>query len=114
MQINYEKFDKLTMGDPEFTRQLLAVYIQQFEEYLEEMKGHVAEHDLNKVRFLNHKIRSSVTVLDLNTLLEGQIAMNNAARDEEPGKIVRLYEQVEAEVHEVVTQLNARLVNMST
>ncbi len=115
MQIDFEKFNKLTMGDLEFSKQLLDVYIGQFIEYLDEMKQHVADHDLNKVRFLNHKVRSSVAVLGVNDLLEGQVSMNtSAAREESPDKLIAQFAIVEALVKEVIVILKNRLGELAT
>jgi HPt (histidine-containing phosphotransfer) domain-containing protein len=114
MHIEFDKFDKLTMGDLEFSKQLLDVYIGQFIEYIDEMKQHVAEHDLNKIRFLNHKIRSSVTVLGVTDLLECQVKMNTlAAREESPEKLVAQYAGVEEMIKEVITILQERLHSLS-
>jgi HPt (histidine-containing phosphotransfer) domain-containing protein len=110
MQISFDKFNKLTMDDQEFARQLLEVYVGQFAEYIEEMDGYVNNHDLNKIRFLNHKIRSSVTVLEAAELLEEQVKMNTlAAREESPDKMKPTYGLVRQYSQQVVETLKQQL-----
>ncbi|MCU0448542.1 MAG: hypothetical protein MUC97_01700 [Bernardetiaceae bacterium] len=114
MQISFDKFNKLTMGDQEFGRQLLEVYVGQFTEYIEEMDGYVKDHDLNKIRFLNHKIRSSVSVLEAAELLEEQVKMNTlAAREESPDKMKPVYHLVRQYSEQVVETLKQQLAKVA-
>jgi CheY-like chemotaxis protein len=79
MEITFEKFEKLTLGDADFAKELIQVFIQQFEEYLTDLAECVVAYDLNKLRFINHNIRSTVVTLDAKELLDEQVALNVAA-----------------------------------
>ncbi len=72
MQINFESFDKLTMGDADFAQDLLRIYIDEFEEYISEVDEFLSAKDLAKFRQNNHDLRTLVKTLSLDSVIELQ------------------------------------------
>lgn len=72
MQINFENFDKLTMGDADFAHDLLQIYIKELEEYLTEVDEFLHDKDLPKFRLKNHDLRTVVKTLSMDNVIELQ------------------------------------------
>jgi HPt (histidine-containing phosphotransfer) domain-containing protein len=72
MQINFESFDKLTMGDADFAQDLLRIYIDEFEEYISEVEEFLTHKDLSKFRQNNHDLRTLVKTLSLDSIIDLQ------------------------------------------
>ena len=72
MPINFENFEKLTMGDTDFAHDLLQIYIKELEEYEKEVSNFLKEKDLPKFRLRNHDLRTVVKTLSLDSVIELQ------------------------------------------
>jgi HPt (histidine-containing phosphotransfer) domain-containing protein len=72
MPINFENFEKLTMGDEEFARDLLQIYIKELEQYANEVDAFLHDKDLPKFRLKNHDLRSVVKTLSLESVIDLQ------------------------------------------
>lgn len=78
MQINFENFDKLTMGDADFAQDLLQIYIKEFEEYIKEIDEFLKDKDLPKFRLRNHDLRTVVKTLSMENVIEMQEKIKSA------------------------------------
>jgi hypothetical protein len=72
MPINFENFEKLTMGDADFAQDLLQIYIKELEEYEKEVNAFLRDKDLPKFRLKNHDLRTVIKTLSLDSVLELQ------------------------------------------
>jgi hypothetical protein len=72
MLINFDNFDKLTMGDADFARDLLQIYINELKNYIKEVEEFLVDKDLPKFRLRNHDLRTIVKTLALDGVQELQ------------------------------------------
>ncbi len=63
--INFSKFEIITMGEKNFGGELLQLYINQLDEYITNLQILIENQQLAEIHSLNHKIKSTVTILQL-------------------------------------------------
>lgn len=83
--IDFSKFEIITMGEKKFGGELLQLYVNQLEEYIIDLQILVKNQQLAEIHSLNHKIKSTVMILQLQEnlykeqlLLEEFIAKKDA------------------------------------
>ena len=99
MKIDFNKFDQLTLGDAEFAVELLAMYKEQFLEYIKNLEN-LKKIDIDYVRMLNHKVKSSVVLLDAKQLLQKQKQLDHL-----PQENTSLIGEIIADCHQVIEQI---------
>lgn len=108
MIIRFDKFQELTLGDKDFSKELVEVYISQFEDYVVELKKLAQERDSDKIKFLNHQIKSSVVTLQFNSLVEKQIVLlKSITQNEKLENTLQVYEKIEKDCQTALSELKA-------
>ncbi len=106
MIIRFDKFQELTLGDKDFSKELAEVYISQFEEYIVELKKLTEERDTDKIKFLNHQIKSSVVTLQFNSLVEKQaILLKSIFQNEKSENTLQVYEKIAQDCRTALNEL---------
>ncbi|MCU0390104.1 MAG: hypothetical protein MUE81_03225 [Thermoflexibacter sp.] len=110
MQINFENFDKLTMGDSEFAHDLLQIYIRELEEYVGEVEEFLLDKDLPKFRLKNHDLRTIVKTLSLDQITELQEKLKSSvARNFSQEQLVAQVAEMKSILHEAISALKEKL-----
>jgi HPt (histidine-containing phosphotransfer) domain-containing protein len=110
MQINFENFDKLTMGDSEFAHDLLQIYIRELEEYVGEVEEFLLDKDLPKFRLRNHDLRTIVKTLSLDQITELQEKLKSSvARNFSQEQLVAQVAEMKSILREAISALKEKL-----
>ena len=110
MQINFENFDKLTMGDVEFAQDLLHIYIKELEEYIKEIDEFLKSKDLPKFRLRNHDIRTVVRTLSMDSVIDMQEKLKSAVTRNLPNEeLHRQGDEIKKFISEAVKALKGKL-----
>lgn len=110
MQINFENFDKLTMGDAEFAQDLLQIYIKELEEYIKEIDEFLKGKDLVKFRLRNHDIRTVVKTLSMDNVIEMQEKIKSAVTRNLPNEeLLRQGDEIKKFISDAIKILRGRL-----
>lgn len=110
MHINFENFDRLTMGDAEFAQDLLQIYIRDLEEYLKEIDEFLRSKDLVKFRLRNHDLRTVVKTLAMDNVIEMQEKIKSAvARNLPNEELLRQGDEMKKFVSEAIKILRERI-----
>lgn len=82
--IDFSSLEAITMGETGFAKELLQLYVKQFTDYVTQLSILVVKQNANDIHTLNHKIKSTITILQLQnslyreqTLLEEIVALKN-------------------------------------
>ncbi len=106
MIIRFDKFQELTLGDKDFSKELVDVFISQFEDYIVELKKLTLDRDSDKIKFLNHQIKSSVVTLQFHSLVEKQsILLKSISQNEKLENILQVYEKMAQDCKTVIKEL---------
>jgi HPt (histidine-containing phosphotransfer) domain-containing protein len=106
MQLTYKKFAEVTLGDREFAIELLGLYAGQFEEYIVELSEAVEAEDWEKLRFINHKVKSSLVTLEAEDFLLKQAALVRTVRTETPPKRSEILKELAADCRSIIKELH--------
>lgn len=63
--INTERLAEFSVGNPQFVKQLQKLYFDTFSEFSQKLPAVVAEKDAKQIRFMAHKIKPSVKMLEI-------------------------------------------------
>jgi hypothetical protein len=100
------------MGDKGFGNELLQLYVKQFDEYLIDLEVLVRNKQGDGIKTLNHKIKSTITILQLtNSLYKEQHLLENIVINKEIDKIVMQFEKVKELCNKTKDLIKLRLVN---
>ncbi len=102
-RINFANFEKITMGESSFGRELLQLYIKQMADYVQEMNLLVAESKATEIHSLNHKIKSTMMILSLENLYQQQHKLGDFVT-EKSGETARQ--------HEIVKQMSLKVKDL--
>lgn len=112
MQINFDNFDKLTMGDADFARDLLQIYINELQNYIKEVEEFLADKDLPKFRLRNHDLRTIVKTLALDGIHELQEKMKaSVSKNAPPEQLEAQGMQMKNLLMQAIEALNIKLRN---
>ena len=110
MPINFENFEKLTMGDEDFARDLIQIYIKELEQYASEVDKFIQDNDLHKFRQKNHDLRSIVKTLSLDTVIDLQEKLKSAVIHHLPTQELHLQgDEMKKVLKDAVGELKERL-----
>jgi PAS domain S-box-containing protein len=70
--IDFTQFEKITMGEKSFGRELLQLYTKQLADYVIELADLVKNNKIEAVHALTHKVKSTTTILLLDNLYSQQ------------------------------------------
>jgi PAS domain S-box-containing protein len=95
--INFSQFDKITMGDKIFGRELLQLYLKQFVEYIVELHSLLGtQPQADAIHSLHHKIKSTITILELqNSLYQEQLILEQFIKEYNLVAIQQQFYQIE-------------------
>jgi HPt (histidine-containing phosphotransfer) domain-containing protein len=85
---NTEYLDSVSGGDPDVTREIIAMFREQSVEIYGEMKTHLSEGNYVQLGQLAHKAKSSVAIMGMNELA---IMLKNFELQAKEGKETHLY-----------------------
>jgi len=107
MQIQFDKFNTLTMGDKDFGQELAAAYVEQFEEYITELEGCFETADAERISFLNHKIKSAIVTLQMDETRQKQLQLAEATQENQEAKRVELLKILQDDSRKAIDALQA-------
>ena len=113
MQIQFDKFNALTMGDKDFGQELAAAYIEQFEEYITELEECFKTADTERISFLNHKIKSVIVTLQMDETRQKQLQLAKATQENQETKRVELLKILQEDSQKAIDVLKAYAQSLS-
>ncbi|SFB71804.1 PAS domain S-box-containing protein [Flexibacter flexilis DSM 6793] len=86
--INTERLTEFSVGNPQFVKQLQKLYFDTFSEFEQKLSAVVAEKDAKQIRFMAHKIKPSVKMLQIEGFEELEEALANAIEQNPDSELV--------------------------
>lgn len=113
MQIQFDKFSSLTMGDKDFGQELAGAYAEQFEEYISELDSCFQEADYKRVEFLNHKIKSAIVTLQMDETRTKQLRLADVTKANEEDIRIGLLKELQDDSRKAIEELHKYAQSLS-
>jgi HPt (histidine-containing phosphotransfer) domain-containing protein len=110
--LNYIK--ELSSGNDEFVAEMIGIFIMQTPEILSSLKQAYNDCEYEKVKFYSHKLKSSISIFEINTLQDKLILTEKAAIENPSQEILKpLVNTIVNTCEQVMTGLKAELSVMT-
>lgn len=113
MQIQFDKFSALTMGDKDFGQELAGAYAEQFEEYITELDSCFEKADVERVSFLNHKIKSAIVTLQMDETRQKQLQLAEVTKENQEDKRISLLKELQEDSRLAIVELHKYAESLS-
>ncbi len=113
MQIQFDKFNALTMGDKDFGQELAGAYAEQFEEYITELEACFEQADAERISFLNHKIKSAIVTLQMNETRAKQLKLAEATQKNHESERLNLLRELQEDSRQAIAELHQYAESLS-
>jgi len=104
--LDLSQVDQITDGDPNFKKELIAIFLEQIPEFISNMDDFLENNNLERLAREAHTAKSSVMIFGMQDtgMLLKEIELT--AEEKKIGQIPSLLKQVETNLNEAQIQLN--------
>ena len=104
-QINIEQLDSVSLGDNNFKKELIEIFLEQIPEFISNMKKYFVEGDLKNLAKEAHTAKSSVLIFDMITTGKSLKEIQLLSENSTIAPLSSLIESVENELNDAANQL---------
>ncbi|MGA1846621.1 Hpt domain-containing protein [Deferribacter abyssi] len=91
---------------------LLQTFIEQSKKYMLLLKNAISENNYSDIKKLSHKIKGSITYLEIKEIMEVLEKLEDAAIDKKMSNIITLYDVLENKLNNIYNQINKYIENI--
>lgn len=103
--LDFCQIDDVTNGDPKFRKELMSIFMEQINEFIENMNGFMSVGNMERLAREAHTAKSSVLIFGMESTGHMLKEIQLLAEQNRSGEIPYLLQQVEADMKEAYTQL---------